>query len=388
MDTPTGLKPLPTINGLRARITRVEIIPLRIPFRSMHKIAAGPARGAVDFVVVRLHTDQDVTGVGETQAWRRHGSSETLASITTAIQDHFAPRLIGKSPFDIATLMLSLEDAIYHSQYAQAAIADALYDIQGKMLGVPLYAMLGGKCRDRIPMCGLLSIKSKPEETMADAEKLFAAGYRTFVVKTDDNVDADVRAVKAVRERFGDDVVIRTDSNAGMTFDSALALLKKIEPYDIQAAEQLLQIWDLDGTAELARRTNIPLLADESISTDHDLLGVIRKRAAGAFQTKVAKNGGIWYTRKLWQLGDAAGMRICPGNHPCASVATASVAHLAAAWPGTLLEGPFAFGITALTDDIVTNPIRVEGNMAIVPDGPGLGVTLDDDKISKLRLDR
>ena len=388
MDTPAARILPPTAIGLRAKITRVETIPLRIPFRALHKIAAGPARGSVDFVIVRLHTDQDVSGIGETQAWRRHGSSETLASVTTAINDHFAPRLIGQSPFDIAAIMLSLEDAVYHSHYAQAAVADALLDIQGKMLGVPLYAMLGGKYRDKIPMCGLLSIKPTLEKTMADAEELFASGYRTFVVKTDDNVDADVRAVKAVRERFGNDIAIRTDSNAGMTFDSALDLLKRIEPFGIQAAEQLLQIWDLDGTAELARRTDIPLLADESIATDHDLLGVIRKRAARAFQTKAAKNGGIWYTRKLWQLGDAAGMRICPGNHPSASIATASVAHLAAAWPGPLLEGPFAFGVTVLTDDIVTEPIRVEGNHAWVPDGPGLGMTLDEDKIKKLRLDR
>ena len=388
MDTPTALKRPPAFTGLAAKITRVETIPLNIPFKSLHKIAAGPARASVDFVVVRLHTDQDVIGIGETQAWRRHGSSETVASITTAINDHFAPRIIGKSPFDIAPLMVAMEDAVYHSQYAQAAIADALYDFQGKALGVPLYAMLGGKCRDKIAMCGLLSIKPTVEETIDAAQELFETGYRTFVVKTDNDVGADVRAVKAVRERFGDGVAIRIDSNAGMTFDSALELLKKLEPYNLQAAEQLLEIWDLDGTAELARRVDIPLLADEQISTDHDLLGVIRKRAATAFQTKVAKNGGLWNTRKLWQLGDAAGMRICPGNHPCASIATASVAHLAAAWPGPLLDGPWAFGMTALTDDFVVNPIRVEGSMASVPDGPGLGVTLDEDKIKKLRLDR
>jgi L-alanine-DL-glutamate epimerase-like enolase superfamily enzyme len=388
MDTATSTNTSASLAGLRAKITQVEIIPLNIPFRSKHKISAGPARAGVDFVIVGVHTDQGVVGIGETQAWRRHGSSETLASITCAIKDHFTPRLIGKSPFDIAEIMASLEDAIYHSQYAQAAISDALFDIQGKMLNIPLYALLGGKVRDKIPMCGLLSINPELPATMADAEKLVASGYRTLVVKTDDDVDADVRAVKAVRERFGDKITIRTDSNAGMTYDSALELLQRIEPYNIQAAEQLLQIWDVAGMKELARRSNVPLLADESIATDHDMLNVIRDRVATGFQTKVAKNGGLWYTRKLWQLGDAAGMRICPGNHPCTSIATASVAHLAAAWPGPLLDGPFAFGITALTEDIVTEPLRVENGQTIVPDGPGLGLTLDEKQIEKLRLDR
>src|SRR6185369_9010063 len=97
MDTATTSKTNASTAGLRAKITQVEIIPLNIAFRSKHKISAGPARAGVDFVIVRIHTDQGVVGIGETQAWRRHGSSETLASITCAIKDHFTPRLIGKS---------------------------------------------------------------------------------------------------------------------------------------------------------------------------------------------------------------------------------------------------------------------------------------------------
>ncbi len=388
MDIAPTLAQQQSAQRLPVKITKVETIPLRIPFKSPHKIASGPARTSVEFLLVRLHTDHEVFGIGETQAWRRHGSSATLASLTAVMQDHFAPLLVGKSPFDIAALMRTLDETIYHSHYAQAAISDALLDIQGKLLGVPLYALLGGKCRDTVPMCGLLSIKPRFEESMEDADRLVEAGYRTLVIKTDNDVSADVRAVKAVRERFGDDVAIRIDSNAGMTFDTALDLLKKIEPFGLQGAEQLLEIWDLDGTAELARRVDIPLVVDESVATDHDLIGVIRKRAATALQTKTAKNGGLWYIRKLWHIAAAAGMRICPGNHPCMSFATASVAHLATAWPGPLLDGPFAFGLTALSDDVALEPMRVEGAAVRAPDGPGLGVTLDEEKIKKLRLDR
>ncbi|MCC6532331.1 MAG: mandelate racemase/muconate lactonizing enzyme family protein [Burkholderiales bacterium] len=377
---------LNTLPGLR--ITRVESIPLRIPFKSLHKIASGPARPSVDVLLVRLHTDQGVSGIGETQAWRRHGSSETIASLHAAIHEHFAPQLEGKSPFDIASLMRALDETIYHSYYAQAAIADAMVDIQGKVLGVPAYTLLGGKCRERVPMCGLISIKPSREETLADAQRLLAEGYRTFVIKTDENVAAAAGAVKAVREGLGDAVEIRIDANAGMRFDSALELLKSIQPYRIQAAEQLLEIWDLDGTAELARRVDIPLLADEQVSSDHDLIAVIRKRAAAAFQTKVAKNGGLWYTRRLWQIADAAGMRVCPGNHPCTSVATASVAHLATSWPAPMLDGPFAFGLTSLVDDVVVDPIAVENAAVQAPQAPGLGLILDEKRIAKYRLDR
>ena len=109
-----------------------------------------------------------------------------------------------------------------------------------------------------------------------------------------------MRNVAALRQRLGDDVIIRVDANAGMTFDSALALLNKLEPYGIDAAEQVLPIWDLEGMADLARRIAIPLMADESVATDYDLIEIIKRRAANAIHTKVAKNGGLWGTRKLW----------------------------------------------------------------------------------------
>lgn len=382
-------KPMPrAAGGPRLTIRDVEAIPVRINFNYPHKIAAGPVRPSVEVLIVRIHTEEGLTGIGETQAWRRHGSSETMASLRAAIQDHFAPLLKGRSPFDIAAIMPQLEDTIYHSYYAQAPLADAMMDLQGKALGVPVYQLLGGRCRETIPMCGLLSIKPSLGETLDDTEALIGQGYRTLVIKTDENVDADVRAVEAVRRKAGDDIAIRIDSNASMRFDSALELLRRIEPFNLQGAEQLLKIWDLDATAELARRTSIPLVADEQVSSDHDLIGVIRKRAASAFQTKVAKNGGLWYMRKLWEIGEAAGLLVCPGNHPCTSLNTASIAHLATAWHAPLLDGPFAFGLTAFSDDVVTERLKVVNAAVRVPDGPGFGLTLDEDRIAKLRLDR
>ena len=92
--------------------------------------------------------------------------------------------------------------------------------------------------------------------------------------------------------------------------------------------------------------------------------------------------------RKLLIIAEAAGMRIYPGNHPSTSVATASVAHLAAAWPGPLLDGPFAVGVSgAFARDIVAEPLRAENGRVRVPDKPGLGVTLDEDAIRSMRVD-
>ena len=239
----------------RARITRVETFPLRIPFRTPFKIAQGAARPSAEVFVVRLHADDGTTGIGETQAWRRQGSSETLQSLQATVEHHFTPLLLGRSPFDIASIMAGLEEAVYHSLYAQAAISDALLDLQGRLLGLPVHALLGGKCRDTLEACAVLSMKPTVEETVAGARKYWDAGYRAFTVKVGVDPAADVANVRELRMALGEGAVLRVDANAGMDFDAALALLRKLDLYELDAAEQMLPLYDLRGMAELARRS-------------------------------------------------------------------------------------------------------------------------------------
>ena len=285
--------------------------------------------------------------------------------------------------------MRGLDDALDHSLYAKAPIADALYDLQGKALGLPVYQLLGGKCRDAIPICAVLAMKDDVEGTLENAQIWYDRGFRTFTIKIGLDADIDYKNVRALSERFGADVSMRVDANSGMDFDDALVLLTRLQPFLLDGAEQPLAPWDIEGMAELARRVSIPIIADESVSDEHALIDIIKRRAASGMQSKEAKHGGIWHIRKLWIIAEAAGMRIYPGNHPSVSVATAGVAHLAAAWPGQLSEGTFAYGVSGdLAEDIVTEPILTRGNLVPVPEGPGLGLTLDEEKISRLRIDR
>src|SRR5262245_48779357 len=120
----------------QAKITQIECIPLRIPFTVPFKIASGGARPFIDTLIVKVHTDVGVFGVGETQAWRRQGSAETLAGLVNVIKNHFEPQLVGRSPFDIAAILHGLDSTMYGTLYAQSAVGDALYDIVGKLLDV------------------------------------------------------------------------------------------------------------------------------------------------------------------------------------------------------------------------------------------------------------
>ena len=369
------------------KITELEPIPLRLPFAQPFKISQG-ARDTLETLIVRVHTDEGIVGIGETQAWRRQGSAELLWSLVRTIKDHFEPLIAGRSPFDIGGILQTLNEALYNTLYAQAAVADALYDIAGKAVGLPVHKLLAGECRDRVRIGGLLAMKPTVGELMDSAQDFYERGFRHFGLKIGLDPKQDLANVLALRERFGDQVVLRVDANGALTYDAALALLKKLEPHDIDVAEQPIAIWDLEGLAALCRATSIPIMADESVSTDHSLLEVIRRRAATVVQTKIAKNGGMYRVWRLWTLASAAGMRIYPGNHPSTSVATAAVAQLCGAWPGPLMEGVFAVGVSgALGADIVTEPIVPVNGEIRVPSGPGLGVELDPDAIARFRID-
>ena len=269
---------------LSVKIREIETIPLHLPFGSPFQISAA-TRDFLEVLIVRIHTDQGVYGIGETQAWRRQGSAETLPNLMRSIHDQFAPLLIGRSPFEVNAVMHDLNACLYNSLYAQAAIGDALYDLIGKFLNVPIHTLLGGKCRDRVRVGAVLSMNPTVEALLDSAQGFYDRGFRHLGLKIGIDPAADLRNAAALREQFGDDIVLRVDANAGMNFDAAQRLLRKLEPYDIDAAEQPIAIWDIDGMAELARAVDMPIMADESVSTDHSLLEVIRKRAATVVQT-------------------------------------------------------------------------------------------------------
>jgi len=371
------------------KITNVECIPLNVPFKVPFKISTGAARPVVETLIVKVNTDQGITGIGETQAWRRQGSAETLEGQINVIKNHFEPQMIGRSPFDVNCIMHSLNESMYHSHYSQAAVGDALHDAVGKLLEVPVYQILGGKTRDKVRVAAVLSMKGTVESLLDSADEFFEQGFRHLVLKIGVDSQDDLRNVEALRKRFGSEIALRVDANAALNYDDALSLLSKLEHFDIETVEQPLAIWDVDGMADLAKKLRIPLMADECVTTDHALIDIIAKRAASSAQTKVAKNGGIYHIQRLWHMLSAAGMSINPGNHPATSVATASVAQMCGSWPTPLMAGVFAVGVSgALAEDIVQDPIKHENGEIPIPVGPGLGVTLDEGALNSLRTDK
>lgn len=374
----------------RLAIRKVETIPLRIPFGTPFTMAAPhePKREHVDVLIVKIIAEDGTYGLGETQAWRRQGSGETLPALVRNVNDQFVPRMVGRAIGDLNAIMAELDAAMYGSLYAQAAVGDALYDLMAKLVGMPLWQLFGGKCRERIPVGLPLSITGSTTAMIEAAERAYQAGYRHIRVKIGLEPREDLKNIAALRKHFGDKIVLRADANGGMSFTDALWLLPRLEEFDLDLLEQPVPGWDLDGMARLSAACRIPLSADESLTTTHALVEIIRKRAASAMQTKVGKNGGAHYIRQLWTIADAAGIGIFPGNHPSTGINVAVVTHLAAAWPGRLLVGDYQAGLAdMIAEDILQRSPRIaEGNI-IVSDEPGLGVELDEARIHRYRLD-
>jgi L-alanine-DL-glutamate epimerase-like enolase superfamily enzyme len=369
------------------KITRVEAIPLRLPLARSLKIAIGAERTSLDVVIVRVHTNEGIIGIGETQAWRRQGGAEILVNLVNTIENHFGPLIVGQSPFNVSGILNTLEGAYSNTLYAQAAVSDAFQDLVGKASGLPLRRLLGGECRTQVRLGVILTIKPTVEEVLAAVEEGFERGIRYFGLKIGVDPARDVENVAAIRHRFGNRIALRVDANAAMGRDGAISLLKKLEQYDLDAVEQPVASWDIEGLAAIARAISAPVMVDESLSTEHSLMEIIRRRAATGVHTKLAKNGGVFRTWRLWTIAEAAGMRICPGNHPCTGVATAAALQMCAAFPNELIDGAFAVGVGGeLETDITTHSFVIKDGAIEVPPGAGLGVDLDMDKVEHFRV--
>lgn len=366
------------------KITKVEAFPVSLPYFRPYAMATGTTKMA-NHVIIKVHTDEGVIGLGETGHGVPDRTGETQENITLAIRHRLGPMIIGEDPFNIDHIMDKLEKAVtgkYGFLYSKAAIDCALYDIMGKALGVPLYKLLGGAKRKRIAVARSLPIKS-PEEMGQEAIALKEKGYKLLTIKTGFDPKQDIERVAAVRAAVGPNFAIEVDANQGYAPDVAIRTLRKMEEYDIQACEQPCPWWDLDGMAEVTRAIDIPIIADESVITLVDAMNVAKKRAADVICLKPFKNGGIYFCKKIVAIAEAEGLRCTVGSKHPFGVGTSALDHFVASTKE--IEEPIGYG-TALERfeaDIIKETIPFENGYVNVMEGPGLGVELDEENMAK-----
>jgi L-alanine-DL-glutamate epimerase-like enolase superfamily enzyme len=334
------------------------------------------------YVLVRVADDSGHIGLGEasvTAVW----SGETQAGVLALVRDLLAPLLIGADPFDVAWIARRLDRTAFANSFAKAALEMALLDLQGRILGIPVCKLLGG--RDCPPPEGDRGIRLKfvvgavePAVAAERAGRMVQAGWQAIKVKVGrhEHPRVDVERLRAVRAAIGPDVFLSVDANGGYTVEQAAWAAARFESLDVALFEQPTRRGDHAAMAQVRRKSAIPIMADESVFTAHDALEVLRHEAADVLSLYPGKHGGIRATQAIAQLAEGAGVPCTIGSNLEREVATAAMAHVTAATPNLVCErfpgdliGPLYY-----EEPLFSRPLRYAADRLFVPEGPGLGV--------------
>ena len=331
------------------------------------------------WLFLKVHTDEDVTGWGEPIT---EGRAKTCATAVAEI----APYLIGKDPRNVVHHW----QAIYrHAFYrggpiltsALSGIEQALWDIKGKLLGVPIYELLGGPTRDRIRVYA--HVGNRPEslrQRKAEGFTAFKTGVRNStqsgVIASKRFIDEAVEAFAALREAGGDDADIGIDFHGAITPQNAKLLIRALEPYYPMFIEEPIQCQDIEGMAEIARGTHLPIATGERLFTKWAFRDVLEKRAATILQPDLCHCGGIMEARLIAGMAEAYYATLAPHN-PLGPISLASGLQLAASIPNFLCQEQVNLG-----DGYLKQPFKVEDGHVQLPTGPGLGIEIDENLLA------
>jgi L-alanine-DL-glutamate epimerase-like enolase superfamily enzyme len=373
------------------KIKDVRLTPLMTYEES---ISAGPG-GAL----VEVETDEGVTGIGEACIHSERGEAALAAQ--KIVEVGFKPLLIGENPLDIQRLWLKLYS--YCEWYGRAGVAIyalsgidvALWDICGKTLGVPIYTLLGGRFRDRIPVyASLLFDMDDPEGTAKEGKEYVKQGYKAVKYgwgKTRErafgmNPDKDEEMIRTIREVLGPNIQIMVDVGrfVNLTPAQAVKLAKRLEKYNIFWLEEPLPPEDVSGYKMLSDAVDVYIAAGESEYNMEGFKEYITNRAVDIVQPDVTKAGGLTVARKIVDLCEAWNVMMVP--HGFSSVVNvAANLQLVASMPRAfILE--YRRTPSPLISRLSKKPLTYEDGHLKIPSEPGLGIEIDYSVVEECKI--
>jgi muconate cycloisomerase len=277
----------------------------------------------------------------------------------------------------------TMDAAAKRNNAAKAAIETAMFDAVGRTLGVPAALLLGGVVRDRVPVLWTLA-SGDPGQEIEEAEKKLAARlHNTFKIKIGAlSPQDDLARLRRLAGALEGRASLIVDANQAWDETTSVRCLPVLAELGVKLVEQPLPAWDIAGMARVRARSAVPLMADECVFSPQEMLIVAAAGAADVISLKLVKHGGMLNLRKVAAVAEAAGIGLYGGCLLESSVGAA--AHLQAfAGLRELAWGCEHFGPQILTDDLVTEPLHFADFHIHLPSGPGIGVTLDQDKLRR-----
>jgi muconate cycloisomerase len=383
------------------KITKIETIPIRLPTRRIHQWASLTTPIGI-YVIIKLYTDEGLVGLGEAPVLKDWGGDhgkyfgETPQTTVHIINDILAPALTGQDPRRFEFVHALMDKAVKGYPYCKAAIDAALYDVVGKTLNTPVYQLLGGLFREHIPIAhslGLMDIEKAVEEAL----QATAEGVKTIKLKGGVEPRRDIDLVQRIRSAVGPDVKICVDANQGYPSPKlAVQVTKAMAEYDLLYMEQPVE--GIDRMAEVTRRVDTPVMADESAWTARDVLEIAQKNAADVISIYTTKPGGLFKAKQVAAVAQAAGLACNVNGSVETGVGNAANIHLAASTgvvtygcvvPVSTPKENASRGIAGIyySDDIIREPFEYSDGDVIISSKPGLGIELDEDKLKHYRID-
>jgi D-galactarolactone cycloisomerase len=380
------------------KITTIETYQLRCPLGEPF----GWSQGWIDHRstgLVKITTDAGVVGWGE-------GCTGPAAAV---IGEIFAPLLLGADPLNRNGLWQQLFAALYNANQAVgfggsalSAVDIALWDIAGKVAEQPIWALLGGRIRDKVAVyaTGLYYTKDEfPNKLLDEARGYVDAGYRGMKTKVGGLPLADdVKRVRAIRRAIGDDVQLMIDANEGYNAATAIQIGRQLADLDLRWFEEPVNAQDLAGYQGVKAALPLALAGGEALRTRYEFAPFLTSRAFDIAQPYVVNVGGISELRTVAMTANTLGIQVNPHvwGSPIMIAATLQVTATLPPCPPARNPQPFAqepvmeFDRTpsAIREELCREPFKQVDGFVAVPEGPGLGVVVDETALNRLTVDR
>ncbi len=375
----TTLAPIAPTAALFPVIERVETMLVDLPTIRPHKLSVATMTGQT-LMLVKVHCSDGTVGMGEgtTIGGLAYGG-ESPESMKLAIDTYFAPVMVGEDATHVKALMARIGKAIKENRFAKSAVETALLDAHGKRLGLPISELLGGALRKRLAVAWTLASGDTAKD-IAEAEKMLELRrHRIFKLKIGARpLKDDIAHVAAIKKALGERGAVRVDVNMAWSEFEAAYGMAALADAGCELVEQ--PVASTAALGRLVRRFPLALMADESLTGPESAFEIAKTKGADVFAVKIEQSGGLFNAQRVAVIADAAGIELYGGTMLEGGVGTVASAHVFSTF-AKLQWGTELFGPLLLTEEILATPLDYSDFELTVPDAPGLGIELDEDRL-------
>jgi muconate cycloisomerase len=371
-----------------ARVEDVETVIVDLPTIRPHQLSMTTMKGQT-LMIVRIRMSDGIVGIGEgtTIGGLAYGP-ESPEGMKLTIDTYITPILLQSDPNRVGPTMGAVNKAVQGNNFAKCAVETALVDALGKRYRLSASELLGGRFHDRLPVAWTLASGDTGAD-IAEAEEMLAKRrHNIFKLKIGrGDPQQNITHVAAIKRALGDRASVRVDVNQAWSETVASKCLPLLRDAGVDLIEQPVAFRNIRGLARLARETTVAVMADEALSGPETAFQLAQSTAADVFALKIAQSGGLFATARVAAIAEAAGIGLYGGTMLEGGVGTAASAHLFSTFP-RLEWGTELFGPLLLTEEILEEPLEYGEFGLKVPTGPGLGISIDEDRLNRFRRDR